>query len=139
DRVAVDVQMLRGDRRGDVRAALGDEAGSFGGGDMLEHDLQCGEEFDDAAQQPVDENRLAVKNVDLWIGDLAVDAQDHADCLHPLERRVDVADVGDPAGAVGGRARGIELGGDPYAASIAASELVRIRLIGQVGGHQRRE
>ena len=68
-----------------------------------------------------------------------MDAQHHADRLHPLQRRIDVADVGDAAGAVGGRAGRIELGRDPHAFLEAARDLVRVGVVGQIAGHQRRE
>ena len=68
-----------------------------------------------------------------------MDAQHHADLLHPLQRRVDVADVGDARRAVGGGAGRVELGGDPHARLEPARELVRVGVVGQVAGHQRRE
>ena len=45
----------------------------------------------------VDEHRFAVEHIDVGVGHLAMDAQHHADPLHPLERRMDIADVGDAA------------------------------------------
>ena len=80
---------------------------------MLEDDLQIGEVARQRRQDALDEHRLAVEHIDVGIGHLAMDAKHHADALHPLQRRVDVADVGDAAGAVGGRTGRIELGGDP--------------------------
>ena len=65
--------------------------------------------------------------------------QHHADLLHALQRRIDGADVGHAAGAVGGRAGRIELGRDPHALGISACKLVRIDIVGQITGHQRSE
>ena len=83
--VAVDDQMLRSDGRGDVLARALDEVGRVGGRDMLEHDFEPGEVADDARQHAFDEHRLAVEHVDVRVGHLAVDAQHHADLLHPRE------------------------------------------------------
>ena len=64
-----------------------DEVDGFRGRDMLEDDFELGEVADQRGQHAVDEHRLAVEHVDVRVGDLAVDAQHHADRLHPLERR----------------------------------------------------
>jgi hypothetical protein len=37
-------------------------------------------------QDAVDEHRFAVEDVDIGIGDFAVDEQRHSDRLHPLQR-----------------------------------------------------
>ena len=80
------MQMLRRDRRGDVRPGVANELGGFRGGDMLEHDLERREVADEPRQNAIDEHRLAVEHVDIRIGHFAVDAQHHADRLHPLQR-----------------------------------------------------
>ena len=46
-------------------------------------------------EHAIDEDRLAIEDVDVGIGDLAMDEQRHADPLHRLERRMKRADVGD--------------------------------------------
>ncbi len=97
-----------------------DELSRFRRRNVLEDDLQSGEVADNAVQHAVDEHGLTVEHVDVRIGHFAVDAEHHADALHPLQRRIDVADVGDPARAVGRRARWIELGRDPHAVVVAA-------------------
>src|SRR4051812_23143483 len=91
---------------------------------MLEHDLKAGEIADHTAQHALDEHCLAVEHIDVRVGYLAVDAQHHPDFLHPLEHGGDVADVGDSACAVGGRAGGIKLCRDPRAFLKAALNLV---------------
>ena len=42
-------------------------------------------------EDAIDEHGLAVENVDLGIGDLAMDEQGHADPLHRLQRRLERA------------------------------------------------
>ena len=60
-------------------------------------------------QHAVDEHRLAVEQVDLGIGHLAVHQQQQAVALHRFERRVGLAHVGHAGIAVGGRAGRVEL------------------------------
>jgi hypothetical protein len=45
---------------------------------VLEHDLQVAAPREQRAQVPVDEHRLAVEDVDLRVGDLAVHQQRQA-------------------------------------------------------------
>ena len=69
-----------------------DEIGGVGGGDMLEAPIfRPGKSRDQRREHAVDEHRLAVEDVDLGIGHLAVDEQRHADPLHRLERGTDAA------------------------------------------------
>ena len=72
-RVAIDVEVLRGDRRRDVWPGAVDESGGFGGGDMFEHHFQRRKIGDQTRQHPLDEHRLAIEHVDRRIGHLAVD------------------------------------------------------------------
>ena len=64
---------------------------------------------EEARKRPFDEYGLAVENVHLGIGHLAMDEQGHADPLHRLQRRPDIGDVGHAQGAVGGGVGRIEL------------------------------
>ena len=81
---------------------------------------------DEARENPVDEHGLAIEYIHVGIGDLPMDAENHADRLHPFEDRIDLPDFGHPARAVGRGAGGIELGRDPHALREAARELVRL-------------
>jgi hypothetical protein len=87
----------------------------------------------------LDEHRLTVEHVDIGIGDLAVDAEDHANRLHPLEHRREVREVGDAMRGVGRRVRGIELGRGEHPLGLTAREFAGIGGVGEIGGHQRRE
>ena len=92
-RVAVEHQMLGRDRRGDVWPARAHEVNGIGSGDMLEHDLQRRKVVNKTGQCAFDKHGLAVKNVDVMVGDFAVDEQRHADPLHGFEHGVKVGDV----------------------------------------------
>ena len=90
-------------------------------------------------QHLVEEHRLAVEDVDLGIGHLAMDEQRHAGLLHRLQPAGDRVHRGDAVRRIGGGVRRIELGRDPDAFLLAAHELGRIGAVGQVAGHQRLE
>src|SRR5439155_13238464 len=92
----------------------GDEVGGLGGGDVFEHHLQGREVARHLGEHPVDEHGLAVENVHCGIGDLAVHQQRHADRLHALQHGIDLGNVGDAVGRVGGGVGGIELGGGEH-------------------------
>jgi hypothetical protein len=53
---------------------------------VLEHDAQAGEAAPQRQQHLVDEAALAVEDVDLRIGDLAVDQQRQVLALHRFQR-----------------------------------------------------
>ena len=65
--------------------------------------------------------------------------QRHADPLHRARAPDGCCDVGDAVGAVGRGVGRIELGGGEHAGLEAARDLVRVGMVGQVAGHQRRE
>ena len=137
--VAVDVQVMRGDRRRQVVRSGGNEVRRVGGGDVLEHHLQARMALEQGDELLLDEDRLAIKDVDGWIGDLAVDQQRHANPLHRLQDGLDVGEIAHPGIGVGGRAGGVELGGgeDPFA--MAPLQFGGVDRLRQIGGHQRRE
>jgi hypothetical protein len=137
--VAVDVQVLRGDRRRDIRAGGFDEGHRFLCRGVLEHDLEPLHLTQQRCEDALDEHRLAVEHVDRGVGHLAVDAEHHADVLHPLEHAADIGDVGHAAGRVGRRAGRIELGRGERAIGKAGGKIVRVGGVGQVAGHQRCE
>ena len=134
--VAVEVEVVRRDRRGDIRPGGLDEGHGIGGGDVLEHHLQGREIGDDPGQDAVDEHRLAVEDVDMGVRHLAMDQQRHADLLHDLENRIDPAEVGHAVAGVGRGIGRIEFAGGEDAGRKAAPDLVRVDVVGQVAGHQ---
>jgi hypothetical protein len=56
------------------------------GGDVLEDDFELGEIAAQRDELLLDEHRLAVEQVDVAAGDLAVHQQQHAGALHGFER-----------------------------------------------------
>ena len=140
DRVAVDDQVLRRDRRGDVRAGCLDEIHGLGRGDMLEHDLQRRE----VAHQRRSTRSMNTASRSKTSTSGSVTSpwtqQRHADPLHRLQRRVRCCAMSvTPCAELVVACAGIELGRDPDAVLEAARELGRVGVVGQVAGHQRRE
>ena len=140
DMAAVDHQMMGRDGGAQPPAGVGrDEIGRFLRGDMLEHHLQTGEILQQRDHDPVDEHRLAVEDIDIGVGHLAMDQQRHADPLHPLQHARNLGKIGDAMGRVGRGMRRIELHGGEDAALMPARDLVGIGAVGQIAGHQRLE
>ena len=139
DRIAVVAEMMRRDRAAHAVGMRLDEGHAFAGGDVLQHDLQARMALQQRHQHLVEEHRLAVEDVDVGIGHLAVDQQRHAGLLHRLQAFRDAVHRGDAMRGIGGGMRGIELGRDPDALLLAARQLGRIGAVGQVAGHQRLE
>ena len=92
NRVAVDLQVMRGDGRRDGARRGHDEIGRVLRGDMFEHDPERRKVLQHGHQHPLDEHGLAVEDVDLGIGHFAVDQQGHADLLHAVQHRIDRPD-----------------------------------------------
>ena len=137
-RVAVVEQVVRGDGGGRERAAPGHVVGRILRRDVLEHHFQFGEVAAQRLHHGIDEHRLAVEDVDLAVGHLAMHQQQQARALHRLERGGGLADVGDPGVAVRRGARWVELERD-HARRLCAPDLVGRRVVGEVQRHQRLE
>src|SRR3546814_15157046 len=102
---------LRRDRRGDGRGRVGDEAGRLGGGDMFQNDLQRRKIAYQLGERALDEHRLTVEDVDVRLGDLAMDEPRPADRLHPVQNRQDGSGIRDAEiGNAACRGRGCESG-----------------------------
>ena len=138
-RIAVDMKMLRGDGCGDGRRRVGDELRRLCRGNMFKDDLERGQRLRQGREGSLDEHGLAIENIDLGVGDLAVDEQGHADRLHPLENRHDVRDIGDAVRASRGSMRGIELCCRKDTLVMAARQFVRVAPIGEIGDDERGE
>ena len=74
-----------------MRAGIAHIVRGFACRDVLHHDAQLGKVAPQRNQLLVDEHRLAVEQVDVGRGDLAVHQQQQAFALHGLEHRIDVA------------------------------------------------
>ena len=90
-------------------------------------------------QMALDEDRLAIKDIDRGLGDLAMDQQGHADPLHGLQHRRDRRRIRDPRRRIGGGVGRIELAGREHTVGEAGRDLGRVDRVGEVGGEQRRE
>ena len=90
-------------------------------------------------EHAVDEDGLAVEDVDLAVGDLAVGAKRQADFGHSVEYRGDIVEVGHAAGGVGGSARRVEFDRVDQSIRMRAGYIVWVCVLGQVEGHQRGE
>ena len=137
--VAVDLQMVGGDRGRQVRPGAAYEIGGLAGGDVLQHHLQPRMPRQQRRQMPLDEHRLPVEHIHLRGGYLAVDQQRQADPLHRCEHPIQPADVAHAGGGIGGGMGGIELAGREHPLGLAALQLRRVAGVGEVGGHQRLE
>ena len=137
--VAVDDAVMRRDRGRHPFARAFHELHRVRAGDMFQHDLQPGKIARKRPRYPLDEHRLAVEDIDIAVRHLAMDAQHHADALHPLQHGADIGDIGNASRAVGGGAGRIQLGRGEYAFRVPTLDLVRRDLVGQIGGHQRLE
>jgi hypothetical protein len=76
---------------------------------VLEDDFQFGEIAAQRDELLLDEHGLAVEQVDVAAGDLAVHQKQHAGFLHGFEGGVGLAQVGHARIAVGGGTGGVEL------------------------------
>jgi len=137
--VAIVQEVLRGERGGDARPGRAHEVRGACRRDVFEHDGQCRVPLEQGRQHIVDEARLAIEDIDIRAGRLAVHLERHAEVLHAGERGVDAAQVGDAQVRMGGRARRIELDAVHDAGALRTIDLLRRRGVGQVQRHQRRE
>ena len=129
DRVAVDVKMLRRDRGSNVITATVHEIDGLPRGDMFEDHAQLGQALGQRLEHALDKHRLAIEDVDIRAGHLAVDAKRHTDLGHAFEDAVDLADIRDAARRIGGGARRIELGCRQNARFETARQIVGIDIV----------
>ena len=129
-----------GDRRRDVRPGGGDELPPRGAVVMCSKTIpQVGQAGGEGREDAVDEHRLAVEDVDVRVGDLAVDEERHPGGGHRLEDRHDPGDIGDAGGGVGRRVRRVELDRGQHMIAMPGDQVGGVAGVGQVGGHQRGE
>ena len=95
--VAVDAEMVSGDRGGEAVIAGFHVLHGVARGDVFEYYLEFGEVAPERGEDLVDEHRFAIEDIDLRRGHLAVDEQRHSDRLHAFQNPCDVGDVGTPA------------------------------------------
>ena len=91
--VAVDDEMMRRDRPAHIVALRADIIDAVLRRDVLHHDTQAGDALAQRVEHALDEHGLAVENVDLRIGDLAMNAKRQADFGHALEHRRHLVEI----------------------------------------------
>jgi len=85
---------MGGDGRGQIgRSGLDEVHGGFRG-DVFEHHRQPRKLLDQAFEFAVDEFGLAVEDIDLVVGDLAVHQQRQADLFHGRDHMIDPSEIG---------------------------------------------
>ena len=90
------------------------------------------------ADHAVDEHGLAVEDVDLALGHLAMHQQQQAVALQGFQGGVGLARIGHTGVAVGGGTGWVKLGGD-HACVFGAGDFVGGQVVGEVERHQRLE
>ena len=109
--VAVNPEVVCGNRCRHVRTRRLDELHGIVGRDVFEYDLEAGEILKHRRQHGLQEHSLPVENVDIGRHDLAVHEEQHADRLHTLQHGPDLAHVRHAGRRIGGGAGWIELAG----------------------------
>ncbi len=135
DVVAVDDKVMRGDRCAGVRMRGGVVCALFRG-DMFHHDLQFRQFAADRVEDAVDEDGLAVKDVDVGVGDLAVDTKGQANLGHGFQLTAHVAKIGHTRGGVGGCPCGVEFDGCDQADFMSGAQVFDFGLLCQIERHQ---
>jgi hypothetical protein len=127
---------MRRDRRRDPGRRGAHELRRLARGDVLHHQLQSRKTFEQRPQHALEKHPLAIEDVDLGCGRLAMHQERHARLLHRFEHTVAARDIGHPGIGVGGCAGGIVLHCVHEAARTRARYLVGRRVVGQVERHQ---
>jgi len=79
---------------------------------VLHHDPELGQSLQQGLQHVIDEGFFPVKDVDLRLGNFTMNQQKYAFLGHGVQRRLDVADIGDPGIGIRGGAGRVELAGN---------------------------
>ena len=138
-RVPVDVQVLRCDRSGYVRASTLDKLHRVLCRYMFEDDLEFRKVAHDPAQMPLDENSFPVEYIDIAVGHFAMNAKHHPDILHSTEHRSEFGNIAHSMSGIGRGIGGIQLCRSQYSAREPVCQIIRIGRIGEVRRHQRGE
>ncbi|MCY1292421.1 hypothetical protein D9M70_416480 [compost metagenome] len=139
DRIAVDDQVMGGDRAGKVCLRRLDVIDAVLGGDVFHRHLQFRQPLAQRIEHGLDEHGFAVEDVDIRARDLAMDAERQADLRHALQHRHRFIDVAHAAVRIGRRARRVKLDRLDEAAPVAGLDVVRIGACGEIERHQRLE
>ena len=118
---------------------IADVGSSLLSGDVLKHDAQSRMAAAQRDQVLVDEGRFPIKNIHLRIGDLAMNEQRHVDGFHALQHRGDPSEITHTGRRIGGGIGGIELRRGEHSLAKPTLQLIGIKIVGEISGHQRFE
>ena len=136
--VAVVHQMLRRYGGGQIVAAFAHQPCGFCGGDVLEHDFQMRDLFQHGLHNPFDEYGLAVKNINIGVGNFAVRQKQDALVGHCFQHGQQLEQIGHAAVGIGGGAGRIEFEGG-NAGSFGFAHGFNGGFVGEVQAHERLE
>ena len=137
--VAVEKQVLGGNRRGNRIRCFANEGCRIGRSDVLENDLQGREALDQPDHVLIDEALFAIEYVDIGTCDFAMDKQRHTDFGHRFQHWKDVVDRRYTRGGIRRGTGRVEFYGMYEACRFRGVDIARRRAFRQVKGHQRFE
>ena len=132
DVVAIDHQMMRGDRGSQVRPPFGGVFHALHRGDVLHNHAQTRCRPTDRIQHPFDEHRLAVEDVDLAVDHFAMHTKRTADLGHLFQHGAHLVEIGHTRGRVGRGACRIQLDRGDQPVGMRARKVVRVGRFRQV-------
>ena len=137
--VAREQEVMRGEGRREPLGTVLHPRDALARAHVLEDDLEPGEALDQREEAALEEHPLAVEDVHLRVGDLAVDEQRETRLGHGGQRPVGPGQVGHAGVGVRGRPRGVELHSGDRPARPRPQDLRGRGLVREVEGHQRLE
>ena len=138
-RIAIEQQVMRGDGGGHVGRRGADEIDGVAGGDVFQHHAQGRKFFTQRQQVTLDEDALAIEDVDRRIGDLAVHQQRQLMFLHRLQHGIDVRQIAHTRLRIGGGAGRVILHRENAVAGGSTGDVVGGGGFREVQRHQRLE
>lgn len=139
--VAIEEEMMRSDRRGDIGIGGLHEFDHFPGRNVFDDDAEVGMFLDDRVEG-FDETRFPVEDIDfplVILQGFTVNGKDETVSLHGPEDRIELSDVGHAGRGIGRGIGRIELGCQDVLACGGDDDIRDRRVIGEVDGHERIE
>ena len=130
---------MRGDRCRNGRRRRSNEFRRILGGDVFHHHLELGKALGQREQHGIDEDLLAIEQVDRRIGDFAMHQQRQADALHLGQRVVSLGNVGQTGVGIGRRPGRVKFDRLDETGGSRPGNLAGRRVVGQVQRQQRLE
>ena len=134
--IAVEQQVVRRDSCGSKAVCIANVMRGLTRRDVFEHNFQLGEVAPQRYQLGVNKHRFTVEQINLGRGHFTVHQQQQALSLHGFQRFVGFAQVRHTRIAVGGGARGVELGRH-HTGVLRAFDFVWRQVVSQVERHER--